>query len=333
MRIATYINCLWEGTTQIRLDDLPKLVDTGFNCFLTHLTPAALDPTTLDGKFLELCKTAKVQVVVEKNTLSNAQYQQLVVKYPGTVIGLIVSDDANNVKPVDLAKMVADVQPFLNGTTPYISVGKSTDHAVYAPLIGSGGYTVQNYIGPKVLEAGLRPVCYDAMVTAKAASQGSLFSIAYLGRNSTPYFARNDPVMQAWEYVDPGFNEAHGWLGIFAGCTGPMYYTAYEISNVVPQLYSRIGERSDLLPAYKLIFARMQKVDAVMQTPGVIKTVIPAAATITGQWTKPDGSGTRVVVDMEEQRYPQVRIEPFPGPTQTSVRITSAGPVKVETLP
>lgn len=334
MRISTYYDCLWDGSQQLRLDDLPKLVDTGFNCFATQLTPDALDPTKLDGKFLDACKAAKVQVIVERNTLTLAQYQQLVQKYPGTVVGLNVVDDANSQKPADVAKAIADAQPFLSGTTPFITVGKGAAHGTYAPLIGPGGYTVQNYISPKILDGGgLKAVAYDAMLAAKAVAQGAVYSIAYLGRNTTPYFGRNDPVWRAEEYSDPSFNEAVMWLGLIAGCDSPYFYTAYAIDRDHPREYSRIAERWDLLPAYKLMFAKVQRAAEVMQSPGVQKVAQTAPNGVACTWTKPDGSGVRVTVDLTEERSPQTRVDPFQPPTMTNVRITSTGAAKVEVLP
>lgn len=337
IKIGTYADCLFDGSQQIRNDDLPKLIDAGFNLIATQITPDGLDTTKLDGKFLEACKAAKVEVLVEKNALSLQQFQQLAQKYPTTITGLVIADDAHTLKPSDVTKLLSEAAAFMPATVqPYITVAKGAKHSDYAVLGPKLQYGVQNYLGKSLDGGGLKVVGYDNMLAARAVATGPLYTMPYLGKSVVPYFGRNDPVWRAQEYVQPSFNEALAWLGLIADSNGILYYTAYSIDFNNPKNYSRIGERWDLLPAYKLIHQRIQSYAPFLQGTGVVKGRSVVGTSVIGTWTKPSGEMLTVTVDCGVELYPRVdwKVTTPTVPASATLKVSSDGKtVVVEKLP
>lgn len=337
IKIGSYVDCLWDGSQQIRNDDLPKLLDAGFNFFATQITPDGLDTTKLDGKFLEACKAAKAEVLVERNTLTLQQFQQLAQKYPGVVTGLVIADDAHTLKPSDVTKLLTDAAAFMpSGVQPYITVAKGAKHSDYAALGPNLRYGVQNYLGKSLDGGGLKVVAYDNMQAARAVAKGALYTMPFLGKSSIPYFGRNDPVWRAQEYVQPSFNESLIWLGLIAECDGALYYTAYSIDFNNPKNYSRIGERWDLLPAYKSIHARIQSYAPFLQGTGVVKGRSVVGTSVIGTWTKPSGEVLTVSVDCGVELYPRVewKVTQPTTPASATFKVSSDGKsIAVEKLP
>lgn len=347
-RIGTYIDCLWEGSQKIREEDFDKLRDAGFDLFFTPLGPDALDPKTPDGRFLEACKATKAQVGVVRNALSLEQLKLLTQKYPGVIAHADIFDDAHQLKPAELTRLIAETTPFLGGAKPYLAVGRGTAHADYAGLLPPGGlYGIQNYLGKDRTAGGLRECGYDRMLPARAACKGRLATMPFLARNNTPAgeVFRRDPVWLAHEYIPVAQNEALVWLGLIAGCDDVLYYTAYFIERNQPtdnRYYTRIAERWDLLPAYKRSHARIKELDKFLSGPGVVKTRSVQGNFITGTWTLPSGEKLTVTVDLTSEWLPDVDWDvtaPLPTPTakvsvsREGVRITAPAGVEFATAP
>lgn len=334
------IDCLWDGTPELRAIDTPKLYnDGGFDTFASHVrSQAATDPNSVDAKWLDACKGLGAKVIVIPNTLQPAQYQALVAKYPDTIIGMLLQDDANTKTPAEVTAAYNAIKPFLGSTQATITVGKGTKHADYGGLVP--WYHVQNYIGKAILVGdGMKKYAYDEMLLARQAvpATGKLYGSMYLPKNITPYFGRRDPVWTANEYALPSTQEAVAWLQLMAGADHLLNYTAYTVPNIGGITFvgneSRLAERWDLLPGYKAINSRIRSLDRFLS--GGVRTTRVDGKNCIGEWKLPSGEKLTVTVDLTTEFYPRTdwQIEtPIPS-VSTTVRITSSGPVKIETLP
>ena len=339
---GTYIDCLWEGSPEIRAADTAKLLDAGFDCFTSQIRSSVLDATSVDAKWLDACKAAGAKVIVVPNTLQPAQYQSLVARYPDTIIGYHLQDDANGVEPADVLAAYNAMKPFLAGTFAYITVGKGTPHANYAALWAGEQYHVQNYIGKAVNSGdGMKKYAYDDMILARAAvpAAGRLWGSAWLGKSTTPYFGRRDPVWTSLDYANPYLQEAVIWLQLMAGMDHLNAYTAYSIPNVgtltFPGTESRLADRWDLLPGWKLINGRIKGLGPYLNGGVRITRYDAATKTCIGEWKLTTGESLLVSVDVTSEFYPRAAWEiktPVPA-TVTNLRVTSQGPVVVEKLP
>lgn len=324
---GAFFNCLWGGTPELRAADTPALLDAGFDLFSSQIrSQAATDPNSVDAKWLDSLKAAGAKAIVLPNTLQPDQIKVVATKWPDTVIGWLLQDDANLVKPADVAAKLAAAQPMVGTLPAMLSVGKNAKHADYgaiAPL-----YHVQTYLGRAVkIGESLKPFAYDKMIEARAACPGKLLGSMYLSRVPTPYPQRNVPFYRDQGYLWPSQQEAIGWLQLIAGADHLLSYTAYEIGLDNPLFESRLVERLAELEAYKGINRRIKEQDSFLTGAGVVETrAVNAAGTlITGTWTKPTGEVLTVTVDLTSEFDPRTSISTKgapPPPVAGSFRFT-----------
>lgn len=338
-RNGVFYNSLWDGTPELRAADTPSLLDAGFDLFASQIrSQAATDPNSVDAKWLDSLKAAGAKAILLPNTLQPDQIKVVATKWPDTVIGWLLQDDANQKTPAEVAALLAATQPTVGTLPAMISVGKNANHAQYggiAPI-----YHCQTYLGRAVkIGEPLKPYAYDKTLQARAACTGKLLGSMYLSRVPTPYGQRNVPFYRAQEYLSPSQQEAIGWLQLIAGADWLLSYTAYEIGLANPLFESRLAERPDLLEAYKGINARIKAQDSFLTGPGVVetRTVNAAGTVISGTWTKPTGESLTVTVDLTSEFAPQTSIvvKPAPPPPVAgSFRFSvEAGKIKATELP
>jgi hypothetical protein len=332
---GTYIDVLFDGADEIRTADTPKLLDAGFNLFASTIRgQAATDPNSIDAKWLDTLKAGNAKAIVIPNVLTPAQYKTVAEKWPDVVIGYHLQDDANYKTPAEITAAYNAVKPFLAGTTAYITVAKNTRHADYGGLVP--WYHVQCYLGKAVTAGdGFKQYAYDGTLAARAAvpATGKLFGAGYLGKNPTPYFGRRDPVWQANDFASPYVQEAALWLQLMGGADHLLSYTAYSIAPTFPASESRIAERWDLLPGWKLINARIKSLERFFV--GGTRTTRVDGKSCIGEWKLPSGETLIVTVDLTSEFYPRTDWEiktPVPA-TVTTLKVTSTGEIKVEKLP
>lgn len=313
-RTGFVIDCLWEGTPEIRAADTPKLRAAGGDLFCSQIrAQAATDPASVDAKWLDDCKAAGSRVIVIPNGLSGDQIKQLSAKYGDTLFGWLLKDDANLTKPADLAALLAAQQPAVGTLPAAITVGKNAKHADFAGIAPI--YHVQTYLGRAVrIGEPIKPFAYDAMLAARAACPGKLLGSMYVARTGTPYSVRTDPFFRAQEYLSPVQQEAIGWLQLIAGADHLLSYTAYTIDRNNPLVESRLAERPDLLEAYAGIHRRIKEQDSFLNGAGVVEARSVAGNMITGTWTKPTGEVLTVTVDLTSEYDPRTSIVVKPAP-------------------
>lgn len=340
---GAYYDCLHDGTPELRALDTPKLLDAGFDLFASQVRGQAVtDPNSVDAKWLDACKAAGAKVIVIPNALTPVQYQTLATKWAATVVGYHLQDDANNLTPAQITAAYNAIKPFLAGTTAYITVGKNTRHADYGGLVP--WYHSQNYFGKAVTAGdGMKRYGYDAMLEARAAvpSTGKLFGAGAMGRSPTPYFGRRDPVWQSRDYANPYVQEAAIWLQLIAGADHILSYTAYSIANIGGTTYvegeTRIAERWDLLPGWRLINARIKGHERFLAGGARTHRYDAATKSVIGEWTLPSGEKLTVTVDLTSELFPRVswlETPPPAPPVAGSFRFTvENGRIKAVELP
>jgi hypothetical protein len=339
---GTYIDCLWEGTPEIRQQDLKPLEGALFNCFATHIRSSALDvpkvgePQPIDAQFLDACKASGSKVIVIPNVLPPERWKPLVERWPEVIVAIQLQDDAHALKPAELKAKIAATAPHLNGLPGLITVAKSTSDLDYAAL--APWYHRQVYLGKLVNNGeGLRKYAYDGMLAARAACPGKLLGAMFLARNPTPYHLRADPVFRAQEFALPSTQEAVAWLQLIAGADHLLSYTAYSVDRDNPLWESRLGERWDLLGAYGAINGKIKEFDSFLSGASVVKGRSAVGKTVVGTWQKPGGELLTVTVDLANELHPRTSwlvTPPAPPPVATSFRFTvDGGRIKAVELP
>lgn len=321
------IDTLWEGTPAIRQADFKALRNAKFDLFGSQISALALtDPNSADAQFLDACKASGAKAIVFPNALPPEQWKALVAKWPEVIIGIMTQDDANGLKPADVAAKQATFAPFLS-VPGMISVGKNAKHSDYGDKAQL--YHVQTYLGRLATKGeGLKQYGFDAMLQARAACPGKLLGAMYVARVPTPYPFRADPVFRSQEFSDPSQQEGIAWLQLIAGADHLLSYTAYFVDRNNPLWESRLGERWDLLAGYERINAKIKEHDAFLSGAGVVKTRSVDGNAVIGTWTKPGtGEALTARVDLASELYPRVTwdVKTPQQPVVVNVKLTSDG--------